>query len=90
MRTTSAGLQLRNLGQLAAVSVNGNHYMGRLDSVVNRGLTFDLTVGGIELTTVPGHPIEIRRTPALDALVEANWINNDMADLLEEVVENAS
>lgn len=90
MRITTKQLQLRNLGQLAAVTVDGKLYMGRLDSVIIDGLTVEVTIGGVELVTEPDYQIEIRRTPALDALVEANWINTDMADLLEEVADNAS
>lgn len=64
--------------------------MGRLDGVVNRGLTVDLVVGGFDITTLPEHPIEIRRTPALDALVELNWLHEDAVEVLEEVAANAS
>lgn len=85
MRIEARNIQLRNLTQLAQVTVGAVTYMGALDAVAKRGLTIDLVVGGHELTTLPEHPIEIRRSPMLDALVEMTFLHEDTADLLEEV-----
>lgn len=90
MKIEAKNLQLRNVGQLAAITVGAVTYMGHLEAVAMRGLTVDLVVGGHELTTLPEHAIEIRRTPVLDALVELSFLHEDTADMLEEVVENAA
>lgn len=90
MKITARQIQLRNCGQLAQTTKGLTTYMGRLDSVVSSGAAYDVTIGGHLLKLDASHPLEIRRTPALDALVEANWINEDIADLLEEVTIDAS
>lgn len=83
MRITAKMLQLRNVNQLAATTVDGTTYMGQLDSVVSSLLGYDIVIGGHQLSLDSGHPIEIRRTDISESLQLANELQEDMADLLE-------
>ena len=85
MKVQAKGLQLRNISQLAqAKSVDGITVMGRLDSVAYDGRnTYMLSIGGHTLHVPGDHPIDIRRTAVVDALVIANDIAEDVADSLE-------
>ena len=81
MRIQANGLQLRNIGQLArVVTLDGVTVMGRLNEVASCKDVYALVIGG-SVFEVPGdHPVDIRRSANLDALVN---ISDDVAEQLE-------
>ena len=87
MRIVAKQLQLRNLQELAATTVDGTTYMGRLDSVVSSLLGYDVVIGGHSITLDAGHPLEIRRTAISESLQLANELQEDLIDSL--AVEDA-
>lgn len=76
-------LQLRNVNQLAATTVDGTTYMGQLDSVVSSLLGYDIVIGGHQLSLDSGHPIEIRRTDISESLQLANELQEEFLETLE-------
>jgi hypothetical protein len=87
MKVQADGLQLRNVGQLAqAVTLDGITVMGRLDAVsYDKNGTYALSIGRNVFHVPADHPVIIRRSAQLDALVN---ISDDLAAELE--VDNAA
>lgn len=85
MKVQASGLQLRNIGQLArATTLDGVTIMGRLDGVAFSGSgEYILSIGRYPLSVPADHPIDIRRSADLDALVYGNENTGDIADRLE-------
>jgi hypothetical protein len=81
MKVIASGLQLRNIGQLARVTtLDGVTVMGRLNEVASKENVYALVIGG-SVFEVPGdHPVDIRRSANLDALVN---ISDDISEGLE-------
>jgi len=89
VRVQAVGLQLRNIGQLAqATTLDGITVMGRLDAVSydNTG-RYALSIGRNVFRVPADHPIDIRRSAQLDALVYANEISED---IVESLVDDAA
>jgi len=70
VRITANQIQLRNLQQLArTTTLDGVTVMGRLNEVCYREDVYALTIGGSTFQVPADHPIDIRRSANLDALV---------------------
>ena len=81
MKVQASGLQLRNIGQLArTTTLDGVTVMGRLNEVCYREDVYALTIGGSTFQVSADHPIDIRRSANLDALVN---ISDGIDDGLE-------
>ena len=81
MKVQASGLQLRNIGQLAQVTLDGVTIMGRLDGVAFRGDgDYILSIGRQALSVPADHSVIIRRSANLDALVN---ISDGIDDGLE-------
>lgn len=83
MRIIARQLQLRNLQELAATTVDGTTYMGQLESVVSSLLGYEVSIGGTLLKLDASHPIEIRRTAISESLQLANELQEEYLDSLE-------
>lgn len=85
MRITASQIQLRNVGQLAqATTLEGVTIMGRLDGVAFSGDgNYILSIGRNGFKVPGDHPVDIRRSANLDALVNGNENTGDIADRLE-------
>ena len=83
MRIMAKQLLLKNLGELAATTVDGTTYMGQLESVTSGLLGYEVVIGGHVLKLDAGHPLEIRRTAISESLQLANELQEELIDSLE-------